>query len=91
MVSSGDIKIEQLTRGSSNIYRIMVGNNQFVLKEFNSNKTLENVEKEVKVINYLRQKNLLVPTYIKTSNDKDYILYEGKIIILQNYIKRLCY
>ncbi len=91
MVLNGDIKIEQLTRGSSNIYRIIVGNNQFVLKEFNSNKTLENVEKEVKVINYLRQKNLLVPTYIKTSNDKNYILYEGKIIILQNYIKRLCY
>lgn len=90
MVLDGDIKIEQLTRGSSNIYRIMVGNNQFVLKEFNSNKTSKNVEKEVKVINYLRQKNILVPTYIKTSNNKDYTLYKGKIIILQNYIKRLC-
>lgn len=68
----------------------MLKNNQFVLKEFNSNTTLENVEKEVKVINFLRQKNILVPTYIKSSSNKEYILYEGKIIILQKYIKRLC-
>ena len=81
-----DIDVQSVTkinRGSANIYNI---DNKYILKEFTSDRETSSIEKEYNVIKHLDSKGLKVPTYIETKTAKPYIIYEGKIIILQVYL-----
>ena len=77
-------KIKKVARGSANIYKL---NNDIILKEFQSKYKKEDINKEVKILDVLREVNLNVPKYIKTLNDKSYFIHKNRIIILQKFIK----
>ena len=77
-------KIKKVARGSANIYKL---NNDIILKEFQSKYKKEDIEKEIKILNALREVNLNVPKYIKTFNGKSYFIHKNRIIILQKFIK----
>lgn len=81
------INIQELNRGSSNIFIIYSQNNKYILKEFQNKRNKNTIEKEVKIINFLKTRNINVPTYIKTKNDKYYIENANRVIILQEYIE----
>lgn len=78
-----DIKI--IDRGSANIYSL--NKDEYVLKEFQSKYTKEEIEKEITIINHLKKDGIKVPSYIKTINDTYYSLYKNKVIIIQKFIE----
>ena len=75
--------ITKINKGSANIYNI---DNMYILKEFSSDREVSAIEKEYKIIKHLDKKGLSVPTYKETIDDKCYIIYEGRIIIVQIYL-----
>lgn len=83
----GRIEIIKLDRGSSNLFKIKACDGIYILKEFNSNKSTSLVEKEINVINYLQNKKVSVPKYIQLNNGKYYSMFNGKVLVLQQYIE----
>ena len=79
-------EITEVNRGTANIFEIKTEKGNFILKEFNEKRTVESVEKETNIINFLKERNINVPKYIKTVYDKFYIENEGRIIILQEFV-----
>lgn len=79
-------EITEVNRGTANIFKIKTEKGNFILKEFNEKRTVESVEKETNIINFLKERNINVPKYIKTVYDKFYIENEGRIIILQEFV-----
>lgn len=77
-------QIKKLNRGSANLYSL--NDDKYVLKEFQSKYTNKEIEKEIKIINYLKSDNIPVPEYIKTINNKYCFSYKKKIITMQKYI-----
>lgn len=77
-----DIKI--IDRGSANIYSL--NGDEYILKEFQSKYTKEEIEKEITIINHLKKDDIKVPSYIKTINDTYYSIYKNKVIIIQKFI-----
>ncbi len=82
----GNVEIIKLDRGSSNLFEITVNGKRYILKEFNSNKPISLVEKEIHLIEYLRNRKILVPQYIQLNNGSYYLIFNGKIVILQQFI-----
>lgn len=78
-------KVEKINRGSANIY--LLNEDQYVLKEFQSKYTKDEIEKEINVINHLSKFDIKVPEYVKTSSNKYYCVHKKKIIIIQKYIE----
>lgn len=76
--------IKKLDRGSANLY--LLNKNTYILKEFQSKYSEEEINKEIAIINHLKQENLLVPEYISTITGEYSFEYKGKIVILQKYI-----
>ena len=77
--------IKIINRGSANIYSL--NNDEYILKEFQSKYTKEEIEKEITIINHLKKDDIKVPSYIKTINDTYYSLYKDKVIIIQEFIE----
>lgn len=78
------VDIKKLDRGSANLYSL--NNNTYILKEFQSKYTQDEINKEIAIINHLKNDNLLVPEYIITIDNQYSFLYQGKIITLQKFI-----
>ena len=76
--------VKKIDKGSANIFLI---NNKYILKEFQSIYTKEEIKKEVAIIKCLKMNNLPVPNYIKTISGKYYFVHNKRIVILQEYIK----
>ncbi len=76
--------IQKLNRGSANLFSL--NNKQYILKEFQSKYTYKEIEKEIIIINHLKNENLPVPEYIKTVDNKYSFIYQNKICIMQKYI-----
>lgn len=76
--------IKQLDRGSANLYSL--NNNKYILKEFQSKYTRDEINKEIAIINHLKRDNLLVPEYIVTLDNQYSFIYKEKIITLQKFI-----
>lgn len=83
----GNIKIVKLNRGNSNLFKINVDGNKYILKEFNTNKKLYLIKKEMDLIQHLKEKEMEVPEYIKLNNGEYYLIFKGKILILQKFIE----
>ena len=79
--------ISEINRGTANIFKIETDKKSYILKEFNKKRTLESIEKEIDIINFLANKNIKVPNYIKTIDNEFYVKNEDRIIILQDYIE----
>lgn len=77
-------EIKRINRGSANLYSI--NNNTYVLKEFQSKYTNEEINREIVVINHLKNDNLSVPEYITTIDNEYSFSYKGKIITMQKFI-----
>lgn len=77
--------IKIINRGSANIYSL--NGDEYILKEFQSKYTKEEIEKEITIINHLKKDGIKVSSYIKTINDTYYSLYKNKVIIIQKFIE----
>lgn len=82
----GNIGVKKLDRGSSNLYEIHIKDKRYVLKEFNSNKPISLVEKEIQLIEYLKRREILVPQYVQLNDGRYYFIFNGKVVILQQFI-----
>ena len=76
--------VERINRGSANIFSL--NDNTYVLKEFQSKYTLDEIEKEITIINHLKKDSIPVPAYIKTMDNNYAVLYKERVIIIQEYI-----
>ena len=80
--------IKRINQGTANIFKIENGNNEYVLKEFQSKYKKEDIIKEINAIQYLqRNTDIPLPTYIKMKNENYCFEHLGKIVILQKFIK----
>lgn len=77
-------KINKLNRGSANLYSL--NNDTYILKEFQSKYTQEEINKEITIINHLKKDGLSVPEYIITNNNEYSFIYREKIITMQKFI-----
>lgn len=81
------LKVEEINRGTANIFKINASDDkQYILKEFSEGRTKESVIKETDIINFLKDKNIKVPIYIKSKKNDFYIEHNNRIIILQEFI-----
>ena len=55
-------KIRKIDRGTANIFKIETNNNKYILKEFVSTSKKETIIKEINIIEFLKDKNINVPT-----------------------------
>ncbi len=79
------LQVEKLNRGSANLYSI--NKNEYILKEFQSKYTKDEIDKEIAIINHLRKDKIPVPEYIQTLDGNYSILYKNRVIIMQKYIE----
>ena len=80
------IEISKINRGTANIFKIVTLDKCYILKEFTSKRTENTVMKEIDIINFLQEKNLKVPKYLKTTNGSFYTRNKDRIIIVQEFI-----
>lgn len=80
-------EIEKLDRGSANIYKLNIDGKYYILKEFQSKHRDSNILKEINVINFLKEKGVIVPKYVRCLNQDYYFKYNGKTVIMQEYIE----
>lgn len=78
-------EIRKINEGSANIY--IINNNQYVLKEFPSWYTKDNINKEARIITHLQKDGIPVANYIKTINNDYSFLYKNRVVILQKFIE----
>ena len=57
-------RVEKLNRGSANLYSL--NENKYILKEFQTKYTKEEIDKEIIIINHLKKDHIPVPEYLKT-------------------------
>jgi len=79
-------EIIELDRGSANLFKVEAKQGKFILKEFNKDRTVQTVQKEINIINFLKEKNIKVPKYMKTTTNKFYTKNAERIIIVQEFI-----
>lgn len=79
-------KVNKIDRGTANIFEIESKNKKYILKEFSEGRSEESVIKETNIINFLKNRNIKVPVYIKSKQDNFYIKFKNRIIILQEYV-----
>ncbi len=77
-------QVEKLNRGSANLYSI--NKDEYVLKEFQTKYTKEEIDKEIIIINHLKNDNIPVPEYIKTITGEYSFVYENRVVIMQKFI-----
>lgn len=79
-------KIQLVTTGSAEIYKIS-STKDYILKLYQSKYSKVEIDKEIDVINYLRGKDFIVPSYIKTISNEYSIKINNRYMILQECIK----
>lgn len=79
--------IEIVNKGSANIYKIISDDGEFILKEFQSKYSQDDVLKEINAIEYLKENSRVpLPTYLRNNNNEFYFEHKGRIVIIQNFI-----
>ena len=78
-------EITKLNRGSANVFSL--NNNKYILKEFQSKYTPQDILKEITIINHLKKELIPAPEYIKTKDKNYYFVYKNKVIIMQKFIE----
>lgn len=80
-------RIEPINRGTANLYKIQSKDGDYILKEFTSKRNKQTIIKEINIIKFLKSQNLKVPEYIETVEGDFCTENEGRIIIMQKFIK----
>lgn len=78
------MEIEKINRGTANIFKIKSNDKAYILKEFSEGRTEESVIKETNIINFLKERGINVPVYIKSKQNSFYIKFENRIIIYKS-------
>lgn len=79
-------KVTKIDRGTANIFEVQSKEKKYILKEFSEGRSEESVIKETHIINFLKDRNIKVPVYIKSTQGNFYIKLENRIIIVQEYV-----
>lgn len=80
-------KIEIINKGTANIYKVFSNSSTYIIKEFQSKYSKDDVLREINAIEYLKHKSdVPLPEYIKCKNGKFYFLYNQKVVIMQQFI-----
>lgn len=80
--------IEVINKGNASIYKLISNDDKkFILKEFQSKYKEEDIERECRAVEYLR-KNTDIPLVknIKTKDEKDCFINNGRVVVLQEFI-----
>ena len=80
------IKSEKINRGSASITKIYTDKKEYVLKEFQEKYNKDFIIKEIDIVNFLSNRNMKVPVYIKCLDGKYYFEENERVVILQEYI-----
>ena len=80
------ISVSSINEGSSNIYKVETTEGTYILKEYNSDRNLESIEKEISVVQHLKNKRLSVPNFMQREDGGYISIFQGKIITLQDFI-----
>lgn len=80
-------KVEEIDRGTANIFKIIADQGTYVLKECAPKRTEDYVKKEIDIINFLKTKAISVPSYAKTINGRYYTANEGRVIVVQEFVE----
>lgn len=78
-------KIILINKGSAEIYKI-TSDKEYVLKLYQSKYGEMEINREIDVINYLKNKKFIVPKYIKTKDNRYSVKYLNRYMILTEYI-----
>lgn len=81
------IKIAQINRGTSDIFKIETQDKKYILKEFIEGRKKELILKEINIINILKKNNIKVPVYVKTIDNKYYTQKRNRIIVVQEFLE----
>lgn len=76
-------KVKKINKGSANIYNL---DDKYILKEFSSDRNITDIENEYNVIKYLDKCGFRVPKYVETLDGFSYLLYSGRVIIIQVFL-----
>ena len=79
-------KVTKIDRGTANIFEVQSKEKKYILKEFSEGRSEDSVIKETNIINFLKDRNIKVPIYIKSIQGDFYIKFENRIIIVQEYV-----
>ena len=81
------LKIIKINRGTANIFKINTESGKYILKEFSEGRTKESIIKEADIIDFLNKKNIKVPKYIKSKENKFFVEYNNRMVILQEFVE----
>lgn len=79
----------KLRKGSANIYLILAKDKKYILKEFQSKFTPQNVESEYNFLKSLEDINTY--DYLITTDNQCFFVYREKVCVLMEYIKGRTY
>ena len=85
------IASNSLTLGSANCYKVHCKEGNFFFKEYQSDFTIEKVDREANIVEYLRSKYFPTAGFIKTVEGSNCILLEGHVISVQEYVEGQAY
>ena len=79
--------VEVINNGSASIYKVHSDNGIYLLKEFQSKYSKDDVLREIKAIEFLKQKSQIpVPVYLQCTNGDYYFIHNGRVVVVQNFI-----
>ena len=78
--------VEKLKLGTANCFRVSAEDKHYFLKEFQSGFEICDLVREAALVNYLYEKHIPVARFIYTNEDKEYVVYNERLICLQEYI-----
>lgn len=78
--------IIEINRGTADIFKIITRRKKYIFKEFIEGRKANLVIKEIEIINFLKENDICVPTYVKTIKNDMYCENRGRIIVVQEFI-----
>ena len=82
---------KKLALGSANCYKVRCEEGDFFLKEYQSDFTMDRVDREADLVSYLRVRCFPVAGFVKTLNGGHAVLYEGHVVSVQDYVEGRTY
>lgn len=81
------IEYKSLALGSANCYKAHCKEGDFFFKEYQSDFTIDRVDKEADIVEYLISKDFPVAGFVKTKSGCNCIIYDNHVISVQDYIE----
>ena len=85
------LEMHQLSFGSANCFKTICIEGIFFLKEYQSEITLDEVQCEAKLVEFLVEKDFPVARFHRTLDGTPCIVYKGHVISVQDYIEGKTY